>query len=75
MKEIPDAVKPFYREGWRKFSAISVREEEGANLVRSLGFSATHVVDPTLLLSPEEWKHSLSLPEEKRLFDFFNGYQ
>lgn len=73
MKEIPDAVKHFYREGWGRFSAISVREEEGANLVRSLGFSATHVVDPTLLLSPEEWKHSLSLPEEKKeqLFCYF----
>ena len=46
-------------EGYRKalsgFKAISCREEEACEIVRGLGFEATHVVDPTLLLTKEEW--------------------
>lgn len=40
---------PTYRQGLGKFKAISCREAEGVDLCRRLGFSAAHVVDPTLL--------------------------
>ena len=38
-----------YRAGLAKFSAISCREIEGVRICRDLGFTATHVVDPSLL--------------------------
>ena len=38
-----------YKDGLKRFRAISCRETEGVTICRSLGFDATHVVDPTLL--------------------------
>lgn len=44
----------------RQFSSISVREADSANaLSRELGCEIPAVVDPTLLLSGEEWKKKL----------------
>ena len=42
-------VLPTYKEGLKRFSAISCRESEGVSICKSLGFEAAHVVDPTLL--------------------------
>jgi len=53
MKALPPEYD--YAAGFRRFSAISVREAEGVALVASQGSRATHVVDPTLLLPPSEW--------------------
>ena len=53
-----------YRRALRGFKAISCREEEACEIVRGLGFEATHVVDPTLLLTKKEW---LSLIENGRV--------
>lgn len=46
-KQIPSL--PIYKEGLKRFRAISCREAEGVTICKSLGFDATHVVDPTLL--------------------------
>lgn len=57
-------------EWLKKFDAISVREPEGAAIVKRLsGRDAEVVCDPTLLLSREdyeriEWKPSFGLPEK-----------
>ena len=40
-----------------KFQAISVREASSVELLRKLGISAVHTLDPTLLLSAEEWEN------------------
>lgn len=40
---------PIYKRGIAKFRAVSCREEEGVRICRRLGFSASHVSDPTLL--------------------------
>lgn len=53
MKSLPEGID--YRNGFKRFSAISVREAEGVGLVESLGMKATHVVDPTLLLARSAW--------------------
>lgn len=45
-----------YKDGFARFKAISVREKQGVRLVENLGFSATQVVDPTLLVSPTVWE-------------------
>ena len=45
-----------YKDGFARFKAISVREKQGVKLVENLGFAATQVVDPTLLVSPTLWE-------------------
>lgn len=55
--EIPEKLLPVYREGLRGMAAISVREQEAADMVQSLVSreAAVHV-DPTLLLDASEWR-------------------
>ncbi|GAA5499534.1 polysaccharide pyruvyl transferase family protein [Lactiplantibacillus plajomi] len=56
ISEIPDKFVDVYREGLANFNAISVRELAGKQLVESLSnMSAEVVLDPTLLLEPEDW--------------------
>jgi len=59
----------------QKFDAVSVREDSGKELCRSqLGISAQHVLDPTLLLTPEHYAQKFSLltthPGKKRLLTY-----
>lgn len=56
MRTLPEELIPAYRDGFQRFKAISVREAEGIGLVESQGATATHMVDPTLLLEPSIWK-------------------
>ena len=37
------------------YSAISVREESAKRIVQSMGYEVTQVLDPTLMLTKEEW--------------------
>ena len=53
-----DKTKPLLKQ----YSAISVREFSGVQIVSKLGISnASHVLDPTLLLSKEEWVKEFQL--------------
>lgn len=57
VSQVPDATKAFYAKGFDGFRAVSVREDSAVALVRQLsGMEATHVLDPTLLLSMEDWR-------------------
>lgn len=47
----------------KRFSTILVRENTLNELVHSLGYQAQVVLDPTLLLTKEQW--NLSLPKER----------
>lgn len=54
--EIPDDKKEAFREAVSGFNHISVREDKSVQLVKDLtGREALWVLDPTLLLTPEEW--------------------
>lgn len=55
LKSIPADMIDLYRRGFGRFSAISCREQEGVEICCDLGFTANHVVDPTLLVDPSEW--------------------
>lgn len=57
-----------YKEGLKKFKAISCREKEGVDICVSLGFQATHVVDPTLLNYNGDQRETR---ETKRLVCYF----
>lgn len=56
MPELPPEYLQEYKDGFARFKAISVREKQGVKLVEGLGFVATQVVDPTLLVSPTLWE-------------------
>lgn len=54
--QIPEAEKATYRSLLGNYSAISVREKSGVQIVEELtGKKAEMVCDPTLLLNKEEW--------------------
>lgn len=43
--------------GWLKnYSSISVREDTALDTLHRFGLEGAHVVDPTLLLTPEDWR-------------------
>lgn len=45
-----------------KYDFVSVREDDGVRILQHFGFdNGVHVVDPTLLLSGEEWKKFASI--------------
>lgn len=54
--EVAPGLKDAYRMGLARFQSISVREQEGVEIVRSLGFPVFRVVDPTLLVDMSAWQ-------------------
>lgn len=60
--EIPSDKRKIYHDGFSGMKAISMREKEGADIVRDIaGREVVVHVDPTLLLTPDEWR-SVSRP-------------
>lgn len=55
-KSIPNALKELYKSNLSTFSALSVRENNGKEIIKELlGRDSEVVLDPTLLLNREEW--------------------
>jgi hypothetical protein len=71
MRQIPTPLIDVYRQGFSRFKSISCREYEGVQIVENQGYSATHVVDPTILLDPQMWKKSVVISKEKILTCYF----
>ena len=68
--EIPKDKEQFFKDSLNEMKAISMREKAGSNLVKSLiGKEIPVVVDPTILLSKEEWQKIEMVPE------WYNGEQ
>lgn len=56
MNQIPESLKKEYAYLISRYSYVSVRENQGANMIEELvGFKPTVVLDPTLLICPNEW--------------------
>jgi len=65
--EIPNELKPLYKELLGRYSNIAVREQSGVGIIKNLiGKDATVVLDPTLLLNYEKWN---DIAIGKRLFE------
>lgn len=78
ISEIPEEVKPQYKEWISSFPYLSVREKEGAKIIKDLtGRDAPVLVDPTLLLTKKEWlriaKVHKNRPKSKYLGVYFLG--
>lgn len=76
--EIPKDKEKIFKDGLNEMKAISVREKTGADLVKILtGREVPVVVDPTILLSKEEWQKIEMVPEwyngEKYILTYFLG--
>lgn len=74
---IPGEKRELYREGFKNFKAIGIREREGVEMARRLGASNTaHVVDPTILVDPRRWKEfagDVRRTGRKRIACYFLG--
>ena len=56
--------RPFHKKGLRGFRKLSCREKEGCNIIRKLtGREAELVLDPTLLITAEQWRKIARKPE------------
>lgn len=75
---IPEELKKAYIELLSRYKHISVRENTGADVIRSLiGRDATVVLDPTLLLNREEWNKIATpkrLVKKKYILCYFLNY-
>jgi len=57
VSKLPEYLKPRYRTGLLNFTFLSCRESDGVELIHEIsGKKAEHVLDPTLLLSRDDWK-------------------
>lgn len=55
--EIPKDKLALYQKGLAEMAFISMREQQGADMVKDIsGRDVPVVVDPTLLLSPDDWR-------------------
>jgi hypothetical protein len=61
-----DALPPAEHDATRSFleryDAVSVREASGLRILHQLGVAGTRVLDPTLLLSAEQWAQQAAAP-------------
>lgn len=72
---LPEKWSGRFSQEWKKFRAISVREDRGAEIIRECcGRDVPVLLDPTLSLSKEEWMSvmdsNVSLPERYALVCF-----
>lgn len=75
---IPDEYTEKYKRGLSGLNCLSVREEAGAKLIKDLtGKEAQVVLDPTMLLSKENWqsmmKPAKNKPKQSYLLTYFLG--
>lgn len=48
-----------------RYNKLSVREKDTCQILQSLGLDCKHVVDPTMLISSDEWKAEALTPKQK----------
>lgn len=80
--QLPQHLKPMYRKYLSRFSAIGVREESARRILTDLlPLPVQTVLDPSFLLSREDWRHiarEAVIPDEYRqmqgyIFCYFIG--
>jgi hypothetical protein len=65
--KIPKKLELLYKKLLGDFSFLSVREQDGADIISALiNIKPQVVVDPTLLLTSEDWTH-LIIPDESNI--------
>lgn len=67
---LSDKVKPLMKEYLSSFDAISVRELKSVELIADLGYTAKHVLDPTLLLKRSDYESLISSSKRGQKYVF-----
>lgn len=66
VSEIPNEKKMAFSKALSNLEAISVREDQGLNICKELGFENCRVnIDPTFLLSKDEWLKVITKPDKE----------
>ena len=76
VNEIPDERKSKYKESLQSYDAISVREEKGIEILKSLtDEKVVCTLDPTLLLTKQDWDEVCDerIINDKYIFCYFLG--
>lgn len=74
--EINDNIMEYYKQYLSCYDHITVREASAVEMIKSLGLSATHVIDPTLLLDKNSWKQYFKPIKYKKyvlIYQIHNG--
>lgn len=72
VNDYPSELKGELAEQLRRFDAVSVREQSGVRICKELGYEASLVLDPTLLLAAEQYKN---LKKEPSISNYCFVYQ
>ena len=64
MDSLSETDQALFREYLPSFHAISVREEQAVTLLQEIGIQATHLLDPTLWITGDEWRTEAAQPPE-----------
>lgn len=70
MKNYPDELEDLLTKQLSRFDAISVREPDGVNICKKVGYNATLVLDPTLLINPIFFKQMINNNKEIHKYAF-----
>ena len=63
--KLPASQKEYYKKHLQSFDAISMREMQGSAIVSELlGKPIETMLDPTILITPEEWKKILNIEDK-----------
>ena len=75
--ELPETVKPLYRKWLNSIPLLSVREDRGADIIKSLtGRDVPVLPDPAMCLSAAEWENLEKRPDfdkKKYVLTYFLG--
>lgn len=73
LSEIPEELKQIYRDLLSDFDSILIRENQGSKIIQDLlSKSSSVVLDPTMLISKEQWIKKLKL--EKSTYKINDKY-
>ena len=63
--KLPERLKDYYRKHLQTFDAISMRELQGSAIVSELlGKPVETMLDPTILITPEEWRKIFDIEDK-----------
>lgn len=76
VKSIPENKVSYYKDELSKFSFLSCREKDGKELLEKItGRSVEQVIDPTLLLTQDDWSKymDVAIPNKPYILVYFLG--
>lgn len=72
ISQLPEEWREWFKNNLQTFNSISVREDDGAKIIKELtGKDATVLIDPTLMLDADDWRR---ISEKPKNIDFDKPY-